>query len=238
VNIALAPNAVRVLQRMGVYHTLRAQGCTYEKLAVSNSCGKELGSLLHGSERYYNYSALRVHRAKVQRALFDEAKTQGIDVNFGMKLTDLEEGTKSVSLIFANGQTAEADLVVGADGVYSKVRPHVVDCELEYSGFMGIIAMDIDKATLRESARTTHFPNFCYGQTGFVAMMPANVDATELDFFSTMPAPARSQQEWDDLASNPAELQKIVQGRFGQGWPEHIMGVAQEHPKEQFALYP
>ena len=52
VNIALAPNAVSVLQHIGVYHTLRAQGCTYERLAVSNSRGQEIGSLAHGSERY------------------------------------------------------------------------------------------------------------------------------------------------------------------------------------------
>lgn len=61
VNIALEPNAVRALQHMGVYNTLRAQGCTYEKLAVSHSRGQELGSVLHGSEKHYNYSALRVY---------------------------------------------------------------------------------------------------------------------------------------------------------------------------------
>jgi 2-polyprenyl-6-methoxyphenol hydroxylase-like FAD-dependent oxidoreductase len=117
VNIALAPNAIRVLQHIGVYHILREHGCTYETLAVSNSRGQELGSLLHGSEKYYNYSALRVHRAKVQKALLAEAKSQRIDVNFGMKLTDLEEDDTSVKLTFANGQTAQADFVVGADGV-------------------------------------------------------------------------------------------------------------------------
>jgi 2-polyprenyl-6-methoxyphenol hydroxylase-like FAD-dependent oxidoreductase len=211
VNIALAPNAIRVLQHIGVYHTLRAEGCTYEKLAVSNSHGQEIGSLLHGSERYYNYSTLRVHRAKVQKALLEEAKIQGIVVNFGMKLTGLEEDDTNVKLTFANGQTVQADFVVGAEGVYSTVRPHVVKCDLDYSGFVSIIAMNIDKGTLWKSAQATHSPNFCYGQTGFVAMMPANVAATQLDFFSTMPAVARSRKEWDDLANNPVELQKIMQ---------------------------
>lgn len=56
-------------------------------------------------------------------------------------------------------------------------------------------------------------------------MMPANVPATELDPFSTMPAPARSRKEWEDLGNNPDELQEIVTERFGQNWPDHIMGV-------------
>ena len=238
VNIALGPNAVRVLQHIGVYHTLRAQGCTYEKLAVSNARGQELGNFFNGSEEYYNYAALRIHRAKVQKVLLEEAKAQGIEISFGMKLIDLKEEDTGVKLTFANGQTAEADFVVGADGAYSKVRPHVVQCELNYSGFMGIIGMKIDKHTLRHSAKTTHFPNFCYGRTGFVAMMPANAPATELDFFSTMPSPPRSRKEWEDLGKNPDELQKIIRGRFGQNWPEHIKGVAADYPKEQLALYP
>ena len=238
VNIALGPNAVRVLQHIGVYHTLRAQGCSYEKLTISNARGQVLGSFFNGSEKYYNYAALRIHRAKVQKVLLEEASLQNIDIKFGMKLIDLNEKDTGVKLTFANGQTAEADFVVGADGVYSKVRPHVIQCEIEYSGFMGIIGMTIDKDRLRSSAKTTHFPNFCYGQTGFVAMMPANVPATELDFFSTMPAPARSRKEWEDLGNDFDELQKIVRSRFGQNWPEHIRGVAADYPKERLALYP
>ena len=125
-NIALAPNAVKVLQHISVYHALRAQGCTYEKLALSNSRGQELGSLFHRSEKHYNYAALRVHRAKVQVALLEKAQAQGVEVHFGMKLTNLREGDIGVELTFANGQTTEADFVVGADGVYSKVRPRIV----------------------------------------------------------------------------------------------------------------
>jgi 2-polyprenyl-6-methoxyphenol hydroxylase-like FAD-dependent oxidoreductase len=173
--------------------------------------------------------------------LLEEAKAQGIEVHFRMKLTDLREDYTGVKLTFANGQTTEADFVVGADGVYSNVRPYIMKSELDYSWFMGIIGMNIDKHTLRKSAQITYFPyfpNFCYGQTGFVAMMPANVPATELDFFSTMPAPARSRKEWEDLGSDPHELQKIVRGRFGQNWPEHIKGVAADYPKDQYALYP
>jgi 2-polyprenyl-6-methoxyphenol hydroxylase-like FAD-dependent oxidoreductase len=75
----------------------------YEKLAVSNSRGQELGNLFHRSEKHYNNAALRVHRAKVQVALFEKAKAQGVEVHFGMKLTDLREGDISVELAFANG---------------------------------------------------------------------------------------------------------------------------------------
>lgn len=126
-------------------------------------------------------------------ALLEKAQAQGVEVHFGMKLADLREGDIGVELTFANGQTTEADFVVGADGVYSKVRPRIMKSELDYGGFTGIIGMNIDKHTLWESAQTTHFPNFCYGQTGLVAMMPANVPATELDFFQCLSRLARGR---------------------------------------------
>jgi hypothetical protein len=153
-----------------------------------------------------------------------------------MKLTGLAEDATDVTLTFANRHTTAADVVV----VYSTVRRHVVPgCELAYSGFIGIIAMHVNRHQLRgESAKTTYFPNFCYGQTSFVAMMPASVDGTDLDFFSTMPAPARSRSEWDEPAQDPDALREIIRARFGTGWPEHVMGVAQEWPKEGFTLYP
>ena len=124
-NIALAPNAVRVLQHVGVYHKLRDEGCSYEQLAILNAHGQQLGRLLNGSEKYYNYAALRIHRAKVAKALLEECEEQGVDVNYGMKLTGIEENATGTKLNFDNGQTAEADFTVGADGIYSQVRPYV-----------------------------------------------------------------------------------------------------------------
>jgi 2-polyprenyl-6-methoxyphenol hydroxylase-like FAD-dependent oxidoreductase len=101
-----------------------------------------------------------------------------------MKLTDSRWDDTGVKFTFANGETTEADFIVGADSVYSEVHPHIVKSELDYSEFMAITGMNIDKHTLRESAQATDFPNFCYGRIGFVPMKPANVLTTEIDFFS------------------------------------------------------
>lgn len=100
-----------------------------------------------------------------------------------MKLTDSGWDDTGVKFTFANGETTEADFIVGADSVLFESPPRIVKSELE-SGFMAITGVNIDKHTLRESAQATHFPNFCYGRIGFVPMKPANVLTTEIDFFS------------------------------------------------------
>jgi 2-polyprenyl-6-methoxyphenol hydroxylase-like FAD-dependent oxidoreductase len=219
VNNALASNAVKVFQHISVYHALRAQGRTYEKLALPNSRRQELGSLFHRSEKHYNYAALRVHRVKVQMALLEkaqaqaQAQAQGAEVYFGMKLTDLREGGIGVELIFTNGQTTEADFVVDADGVYSKVRPRIIK-RTRLQRVHGHHQHEYRQAYAL-GVRSGNPPSLRYGQTGFVAMMPTNVPANRIRFLP-IPAPARSRMEWEDLGSDPDELQKIVRVRFGQ----------------------
>ena len=87
---------------------------------------------------------LGIHRAEYQRILgtaYGSAR-----LRLGHRLVDLGQEPDAVTLTFANGQTAQADLVVGADGVRSAVRQWVSAGEdIVYSGtsgFRGIFARE------------------------------------------------------------------------------------------------
>lgn len=47
-------------------------------------------------------------------------------VKFSKHLTDIEQGPSGVKLTFADGTTARADILAGADGIKSTVRAHVL----------------------------------------------------------------------------------------------------------------
>ena len=98
--------------------------------------------------------------------------------------------------------------------------------------------MTVDKVILYESAQKIHFPSFCYGKSGFVAMMTANYTATELDFFSIMLYKELSQKEWTDLDKDKDQLHNIIVERFGKNWPKHIEQVCRDYPRDRLALYP
>ena len=238
VNIALAPNAVRVLQHVGVYNELRSQGFSYEELLITNARSQFIGKIWNGSKKRYNYACLRIHRSAVQKALLKEVKAQGIPIVFGKKLVRLHEGRESVELEFTDGTTVTSSFVIGADGVHSNVRDAIMDTETIYSGFMGIIGMGLERRRMHASVKKVLLPDFVFGKTGFVAIMPSNYDGTEVDFFSTMPYPSRSRKEWEELAGNKTELQKVLQERFGTGWPQFICNITKEYSKEHLGLYP
>lgn len=69
-------------------------------------------------------------------------------VRWGHKLVDATPlGGGRHRLVFGNGVTAEADLLIGADGVWSRVRPLVSDAVPEYSGaaFLDVRYDDADR---------------------------------------------------------------------------------------------
>ena len=82
-----------------------------------------------------------IHRADLQRVL---GAAHGPDrLHLGHRLVDLVEKNNVVKLDFANGSSAEVDILVGADGVRSLVRRFIAgEDHVTYSGtsgFRGIV---------------------------------------------------------------------------------------------------
>src|SRR4029079_19637315 len=77
-----------------------------------------------------------VHRVALLEALADRLGDGGL--NLGHRCVGVDERSSDAELRFANGATAAADVVVGADGVHSVIRPHVAGpVRGRYSGTVG-----------------------------------------------------------------------------------------------------
>ena len=82
-----------------------------------------------------------IHRSDLQRVL---GAAHGSDrLHLGYRLVALSENNKVIKLDFANGRSAEVDILIGADGQHSLVRKYVVGQECvaysRTSGFRGIV---------------------------------------------------------------------------------------------------
>lgn len=125
--INISPNVTRILDRIGVCAPLAKTGVRTEhwvsrvwdtgELLLDYKMGEAL-------EKRYGAPYLCVHRGDFHALVLD-AVAPGT-IQFGKRLQDLEQKGGVVKLAFADGSRAEADLVIGADGVRSRCRELLV----------------------------------------------------------------------------------------------------------------
>ncbi|USP82776.1 hypothetical protein yc1106_10050 [Curvularia clavata] len=132
--LQLTPNATRLLQQWGVYETIRNQVCEPTTLTVYNYRGKILAhedNFDANIRRKYGAPFSDCHRASLQKALGSRAKELGVRLVLDAKVTDMDLGNAPgdrARVKLYNNQTYEADLVVGADGLWSSCRSAMLGC--------------------------------------------------------------------------------------------------------------
>jgi 6-hydroxynicotinate 3-monooxygenase len=121
--IQQSPNAVRVLFALGLEAKLRALAF---QPASNVSRDHDTGTLSNTQalgqavEERHGAPYFLMHRGDLH-ALLAETVPQDI-IRLNHRLAGLEHGAGTVRMRFTNGETAEADAVIGADGVHSVVR--------------------------------------------------------------------------------------------------------------------
>jgi 6-hydroxynicotinate 3-monooxygenase len=121
--IQIGCNAMKVLRGLGLESRLRGQ--SFYPRSWNNRdwrTGEVKFDMIFGESAEQKFGApyLLAHRGDLHAAL--ASAVSGEVVKLYHKLVGLDETSDGVRLTFANGATAVADAVVGADGVHSVVR--------------------------------------------------------------------------------------------------------------------
>ncbi|MHA6619930.1 FAD-dependent oxidoreductase [Pseudonocardia sp. DLS-67] len=124
--VQVTPNSVRLLDRLGIGRELRRLGVRLDpqRSTYYRMDGAPIAPILTTDSTGANF-IYGVHRADLVNMLAGALPT-GI-VHTGHRCTGLRESAEAAHVVFENGVTVEADVVVAADGIHSALQRHVVE---------------------------------------------------------------------------------------------------------------
>ncbi|HVY59525.1 MAG TPA: FAD-dependent monooxygenase, partial [Xanthobacteraceae bacterium] len=225
--VFLTPNSVRQLERVGL-------GAAVEKW------GARVGS----ESRYFRddgtpIAAVQVTDTAGWNATFGMHRADLVDflaaalpagvVHTGHRCTGFEDAGDRARVSFANGAVAEADVVVGADGIHSELRPYVFPPSRPvFSGsiaYRGLVAHE----------RVPDWPmerwQMWLGQGRHFLTFPVRAGKL-INFVGFVPADAEMKESW----SAPGDPD-VLRGEFA-GWDPRIGSLLKDvQATFRWALY-
>ncbi|AYQ87859.1 6-hydroxynicotinate 3-monooxygenase [Burkholderia gladioli] len=136
--IHLGPNVMKIMRRIGCEDALNAMGSHPDFWYSRDGITAEVMSQIPLGDfalKTYGASYLTVHRGDFH-ALMTQAVAPGT-IAFGRKLTAIEDTGSEVRLSFDDGTVETADIAIGADGVNSRLREHLLGAEPpRYTGYV------------------------------------------------------------------------------------------------------
>lgn len=196
--IQQGPNSVKVLRGLGLEPRLR-ESAFQPHSSFNRQSGdgevtweRQLGQYV---EDRYGAPYFYMHRGDLHAALASIVPPDRI--SHGMRLSRFEAKGDGVALKFENGETARADLVIGADGVHSIVREQMFGAEK--ARFTGRVAYRatfpaslLDAPLLDGSAKW-------WGPDRHIVMYYVNPRRDEVYFVTSTPEPEFEVESWSEV---------------------------------------
>ena len=134
VGIIQPANALRALDALGLAEEAMRRGSPYgmvKMCAASGHVFTEVGVPPIGRLPSHN----GISRKILHEILYEEAKRQGVVFHMGATVAEIENGEDEVRVTLTNGLSSTYDILVGSDGVNSKVRSMIFgNYKTKYTG--------------------------------------------------------------------------------------------------------
>ena len=222
--LQIAPNGMHVLAEIGLADEMIGRGSVAESFDFHSQSGARLGSINQNMRQRFGQPAVNMCRATLNEMLVNKAWCANVELRFEKRLVAIEDrADQPVVAHFADGTIAEGDFVIGADGVHSAVRGHVIPdgpkpFDTGLIGFGGFVPRAvIEHSPIGRRVVTT------FGQSGFFGYGFCSADpADSVMWWSTQPSPGVDAAKYRAMSQD--QLRQHLRN-FHAGWHDPILQI-------------
>lgn len=206
VGIIQQSNVVREMAHLGLLDAYLDAAYSFEDVGIYDTEGNALvripGQRLAGPDYPANVG---ISRRALHKVLSETAVELGTQVRLGLSLEQFEQHAAGVDVLFTDGGRGHYDLVVGADGLYSKVRELLFGDRYQ-PRFTG---QSVWRYNFRRLPQIDHLANY-QGPAGNAGLVPLADDLMYM--FTTSHEPGNPWMATDQLAE---QMRQRLQGMGG-----------------------
>ena len=222
--LQIAPNGMHVLAEIGLADDMIARGSVAESFDFHSQSGDRLGSLNRNMKARFGQPAVNMCRTTLNEMLINKAWCANVELRFEKRLVAIEDrADQPIVAHFADGSSAEGDFVIGADGVHSAVRGHVVPdgpkpFDTGLIGFGGFVPRAvIEHSPIGRRVVTT------FGQSGFFGYGFCSSDPADgVMWWSTQPSHGVDAATYRAMSQD--QLRQHLR-KFHAGWHDPILPI-------------
>jgi 2-polyprenyl-6-methoxyphenol hydroxylase-like FAD-dependent oxidoreductase len=219
--LQIAPNGMHVLAEIGLADEMIRRGSIAESFDFYSQSGVRLGSVNQNMKARFGQPAVNMCRTTLNEAILNKAWCENVELAFEKRLVSIEDrADQSVIAYFADGTSAEGDFLIGADGVHSAVRQHVIPdgpqpFDTGLIGFGGFVPRSlIENTSIGQRVETT------FGQSGFFGYGFCSSDSRDgAMWWSTQPAHGIAAATFRAMSQEAIKRHLL---NFHAGWHDPI----------------
>src|ERR687897_178419 len=164
--LTFASNGLDALRAIEAHDLVMDKGFPTPRMEIQSGTGKHLGNVPNGGTLPDGTVSQTLKRSDLYRTLRDEALRRGASVEYGKRLVDAGiTPNGGVVARFEDGTEAEGDLLIGADGIHSRIR-RIIDPAAPKARYIPVLNIGGYASDVRVSAKPGTF-RMIFGKRAF-----------------------------------------------------------------------